>query len=494
LHPPIVDPGQEYRRAHIIAGRVTSGAPSKPNPGHLVAGKYRVDRVLGEGGMGVVVAATHIELDQKVALKFLLPALAARPELVQRFLREARAAVKIQSEHVARVLDVGTHEGTPYMVMEYLEGGDLATVLAERGPLPVGEAVGYLLEASEAIAEAHSLGIIHRDLKPANLFLAARPNGKAIVKVLDFGISKAPSAGKDANLTKTSAIMGSPNYMSPEQLVSASTVDVHADVWALGVVLYEMLTQKLPFEANTMPELVGVILQRAHEPLGAVRHDLPAALIGSIDRCLEKEPAKRYANVADLASALLPFGPPQSEQLVERIRHVLGHFGPPADRPSTGTRVPAPPAVMTFSPITSATPSHYNRRLLIAGPLVAMMLVGAAAVVVVVRASKSSAPPPPSLGMASAVATPPEPVVPPPAAAPSPAPAPGSPDPLTANPLSPKATSSLATEGQPATRNTARSPSPHPRSSAAAPDAGPSCHLVVHVDELGDKHFVQECR
>ncbi len=142
--------------------------------GEIVAEKYRVDRVLGVGGMGVVVAATHVHLDQRVALKFLLPSLAARADLVHRFLREARAAVKIQSEHVARVLDVGTHNGAPYMVMEYLEGEDLSNVIASRGPVGVAEAVGYVLEASEAVAEAHSLGIVHRDLKPANLFLARR--------------------------------------------------------------------------------------------------------------------------------------------------------------------------------------------------------------------------------------------------------------------------------------------------------------------------------
>ncbi len=241
-------------------------------PGDVVAEKYRVERVLGRGGMGIVVQATHLQLDQRVALKFLLPEVAAHPEVVSRFLREARAAVKVQSEHVARVLDVATTpDGTPFMVMEYLQGDDLAQRVTERGALPLSDAVGYVLEACEAIAEAHSLGIVHRDLKPANLFLAERPSGKPTVKVLDFGISKLPASVADAALTQPTTMMGSPSYMSPEQMVAAATVDTRTDVWAMGVVLYELLTAKLPFMADTMPELVGAVLQRRPEPLSASR-------------------------------------------------------------------------------------------------------------------------------------------------------------------------------------------------------------------------------
>jgi len=207
--------------------------------GDVVAGKYRVDRPLGAGGMGVVVAATHVELDRPVAIKVLLSGAAKDPDVVARFSREARAAAKIRSEHVARVLDVGLlPSGLPFMVMEYLEGEDLAWRLTQQACLPLPEIAQYVLEACEALAEAHAAGIIHRDLKPANLFLATRPDRSRIVKLLDFGISKSP-VGAAGAVTSTQAVMGSPVYMSPEQLVSAKNVDARSDVWSLGVVLYE---------------------------------------------------------------------------------------------------------------------------------------------------------------------------------------------------------------------------------------------------------------
>src|SRR5580700_8244830 len=182
--------------------------------GEILDGKYRVDRVLGVGGMGIVVAATHVHLNTRVAIKFLLPAAMGNAQVIERFAREARAAVQIQSEHVARVTDVGSlPTGSPYMVMEYLEGGDLADTLAQSGPMPVAQAVGFVLQACEAIAEAHSLGIVHRDLKPANLFLARRTGRDAVVKVLDFGISKTLDTQSGMSLTGTSSIMGSPLYM-----------------------------------------------------------------------------------------------------------------------------------------------------------------------------------------------------------------------------------------------------------------------------------------
>src|SRR5688572_12056721 len=224
--------------------------------GQILAGKYRVENVLGIGGMGVVVAAQHVQLGQRVALKFLNDEVCARPEAVDRFMREARAAVQIQSEHVARVTDVGQLEnGSPYIVMEYLEGTDLAAVLRSRGPLPVEEAVDYVLQAAEAIAVAHRLRIVHRDLKPANLFLTQRPDESSLVKVLDFGISKAldGSMGALSGLTTNSAVnvIGSPLYMSPEQFKSAKDVDTRSDIWSLGVIIHELVTGAYPFYAET---------------------------------------------------------------------------------------------------------------------------------------------------------------------------------------------------------------------------------------------------
>ncbi|MGC4092807.1 MAG: serine/threonine-protein kinase [Polyangiaceae bacterium] len=251
-------------------------------PGEVIAGKYRIERVLGEGGMGVVVEALHVQLDERVAIKFLLPQALGNEEAMARFAREARAAVKIKSEHVARVSDVGVLEsGAPYMVMELLQGQDLAALVHGSGPLPIGDAVDFLLQASEAIAEAHALGIVHRDLKPANLFMTCRADGSPCVKVLDFGISKVTTAGgsgSDLGMTRTHAIMGSPLYMSPEQMASTRNVDARADIWALGTILYELLTGRVPFQADTMPQLCGMILQEAVPPPRNLRPDLPPGL------------------------------------------------------------------------------------------------------------------------------------------------------------------------------------------------------------------------
>ncbi len=299
--------------------------------GEILADKYRVERVLGVGGMGVVVAAHHLQLDEKVALKFLLPALLANKEAVSRFAREARAAVKIKSEHVARVSDVGTLEnGAPYMVMEYLEGSDLSMWLGQRGALPIEQAAEFILQASEAIAEAHALGIVHRDLKPANLFVIRRPDSTLSVKVLDFGISKSTGlggSGAGSSVTQTSALMGSPLYMSPEQMQSSKDVDTRSDIWSLGVILYQLVANAPPFHADTMPELVLTIVSRGPDPLRAHRADVPEGFETVILRCLDKDRGKRFQTVGELAIALLPFGPKRAKASVERISGILRAAG-----------------------------------------------------------------------------------------------------------------------------------------------------------------------
>jgi serine/threonine-protein kinase len=303
---------------------------SEVHEGQILAGKFRIERVLGRGGMGVVVAATHLQLDERVALKFLLPDALSNPEAVERFAREARAAVKIKSEHVARVSDVGTLEsGSPYMVMEYLEGQDLAAWVRAAGAMTAPEAIEFLLQACEAIAEAHALGIVHRDLKPANLFVTRRADGSPCIKVLDFGISKVtlPGAGPDLGMTKTTSIMGSPLYMSPEQMSSTRNVDMRTDIWALGVILYETLTGRVPFDAETMPQLCGMILQDPPRPLRDLRPDVSEALQAVVFHCLEKKRENRFSNVADLAFALAPFGAPAAGRSAERIARVLGAAG-----------------------------------------------------------------------------------------------------------------------------------------------------------------------
>lgn len=297
-----------------------STAPVKP--GDVIADKFLIERILGAGGMGVVVVARHVHLDQRVAIKFLLPAVAKSPEAVARFAREARAAAKIQSEHVARVLDVATHDGTPYMVMEYLEGQDLESTLQELGTLPIDKAIDYVLQALEALAEAHVAGIVHRDLKPANIFLARRADGSSIVKILDFGISKL-SGGSDPQITTTSAQMGSPLYMSPEQLRRTKDVDARADIWSLGVILQELIVGEAPFMSETLPEIIAMILSEPPLSMRLRRPDVPSQLEAVIRRCLEKRPGDRYPNVAALAVALQPFAPERSRVSIDRVTRVI---------------------------------------------------------------------------------------------------------------------------------------------------------------------------
>ncbi len=289
--------------------------------GSTIAGKYRVERVLGQGGMGIVVVAMHDELDQRVAIKFLLKDALADSEWIARFAREAKAAARIKSEHAVKVYDVGklADTGAPYMVMEYLEGRDLQSILNDRKTLPVAEAVEYLLQACEAIAEAHGVGVVHRDLKPANLFLMQRADGSPCVKILDFGISKMTSltGGDQQNVTNTTAIVGSPLYMSPEQMRASKNVDRRTDIWSLGVILQELVSGMPSFVANTTAELCALVLTAAPSPLGVI--GAPAGLGAVIEKCLQKNPDLRYASIAEFARALEPFGPPSVKTSVERI-------------------------------------------------------------------------------------------------------------------------------------------------------------------------------
>jgi eukaryotic-like serine/threonine-protein kinase len=288
--------------------------------GDVLAGKFRVDRVLGAGGMGVVVAATHLQLDQVVALKFVRTEALHNPEIVSRFEREARAAVRLKSEHAARIIDVGRLEtGSPYIVMEYLEGQDLAQVLEQRRALPVATACDYLIQACDAIAEAHGLGIVHRDLKPGNLFLARTSHGQQAIKVLDFGISKTQGPAGDVNMTRTQAVMGSPGYMSPEQMRSTKNVDGRTDVWSLGVILYELVAGRTPFQADTFSALCLRIAVDPHPPMQALPSKMPPGFEAVVNRALEKDPAMRYQSAAELAQALAPYASPSARERAQRL-------------------------------------------------------------------------------------------------------------------------------------------------------------------------------
>ena len=351
------------RRTEMTMGRdraaaddeaMSHGAPGSDagvTAGDVLAGKYRVDQVLGAGGMGVVVAAYHLQLEQRVALKFLRASALRDPSGRARFDREARAAARIRGEHVARVLDVGHLEsGAPYLVMEYLEGLDLSAWLSRRGPLPVELAVDFVLQACEAVAEAHSLGIIHRDLKPANLFCVHRPDGLPSIKVLDFGISKtAPGDASEAHMTATSAVIGSPLYMSPEQMRSPREVDTRADVWALGIVLYELLTGRTPFASETLPMLVLRIAQEPAPPIWIHRGDVPAPLAAAISACLVKDRERRTRSVGELAAAIAPFASVRGRVSASTIERVLAGTAPTnAVGAMTAPDLPVAPPPPTF--------------------------------------------------------------------------------------------------------------------------------------------------
>jgi eukaryotic-like serine/threonine-protein kinase len=334
--------------------------PSSVNvhSGDILADKYRVDRVLGQGGMGVVVLAEHIELRERVAIKFLLDEAAGNVELAERFIREARAAVRIKSEHVVRVIDVGRlPSGAPYMVMEYLEGQDLSERLLS-GPLPIEDAVDYVIQCCEAMHVAHRAGIVHRDLKPANLFLTQRPDGSPLIKILDFGISKVKSPdAAQLSLTHTQAMMGSPLYMSPEQMRSSKDVSASADLWSLGVILHELISGDVPFTGETFPEVLVKVMGEAPPSLRSLRPEVPEGLDAVVRRCLEKRPADRYSSVAALAVALTPFASQRTSGLQSRLASSMTDppLGAPRGLGATALigGVPAQPPIIVPARVTA---------------------------------------------------------------------------------------------------------------------------------------------
>jgi serine/threonine protein kinase len=331
-------------------------------PGHVIAGKYVIDRVLGRGGVGVVVSATHLALEQKVAIKFLRSDVALSEDTTQRFLQEARAAAMLRSEHVARVHDFGMSEqGHAYIVMEHLEGMDLGNVL-DTGPLPIEAAVEYVLQTCLALAEAHRAGIVHRDLKPANLFLTRRPDGQPVIKILDFGISKiVPKTprGSNAALVTTNANMGSPEYMSPEQMRSAKSVDHRVDIWALGIVLYELITGLPAFTADTIQQLFHLIDASEPTPVESLRPDVPDAVKDVIARCLQKNRMDRFADVAELAVALRPAAKGRAAALVDAVVATLD--GPASVGSSPGTLAPETSTVRSNAHVISPLPTADSR-------------------------------------------------------------------------------------------------------------------------------------
>jgi serine/threonine protein kinase len=309
--------------------------PAPPSPGDVLAGKYRVEGTVGKGGMGVVLSAQHLQLGQKVAIKLLLANPSEREPASTRFLREARAAAGLHSDHVVRIYDLGTLEsGVPFMVMELLRGSDLGTLIDTRGPLPINLALEYVLQACDAIAEAHALGIIHRDLKPSNLFLTRRSDGDPLIKVLDFGISKAlgPDSQLEGELTATRTVLGSPFYMSPEQVRDSKSVDSRTDIWALGVILQELITGEPAFFADTFPGICAAIVADPPASIREQRSEVPEEVEAIVRRCLEKNPRDRYQSVPELMRAI--------EALLPRRSRSLPSVAPVRGEPGVSTNAP----------------------------------------------------------------------------------------------------------------------------------------------------------
>ncbi|MBS2017264.1 MAG: serine/threonine protein kinase [Deltaproteobacteria bacterium] len=282
-----------------------------PTIGDVIAGKYRIEAELGHGAMGRVFEANHLVLRHVVALKFMHPHLLRVPLAVKRFAREARAAARLRSDHAVRVLDVDHHRGAPFIVMERLTGMSLARILREEGPLPVREAVELVVQACDALDEAHAAGIIHRDVKPENLFVETDArSGRRRLKVLDFGLAKAKLPDDDGFLTlygpaSTRRAVGSPQYMSPEQVREAKDVDLRTDVWSLGVTLYELLTGVAPFARSSVTRVLAAILHGRETPIRALRPDVPEPLAEVLLRCLAKERDGRFPSAKALSKALV---------------------------------------------------------------------------------------------------------------------------------------------------------------------------------------------
>lgn len=347
--------------------------------GDVIAEKYRVEDVLGQGGMGVVLAAVDTQLDRPVAVKVLSAQHAKNAQVLERFVQEARAAARLESEHVVRIFDVGTlPDRRPFIVMEKLRGADLGQVLEAEQRLPVLDAVAFVVEAAEGVAEAHLCGIVHRDLKPANLFLARMPDGTSRIKVVDFGVSKmAARADTSLSLTATSLVLGSPVYMSPEQLRSPRDVDARADIWALGTILHELVTGEPPFVAESITELSAkILLESLPPPETRVPTPLPGGFGDVVRKALAKDRDLRYATVAEFALALAPYAPPSSREIIRRIarmqnaseaaRAVLG-----TEAPRRSTPVPAPCKAFARTPaswgstVNSPKPSKTKRNVIV---------------------------------------------------------------------------------------------------------------------------------
>jgi serine/threonine protein kinase len=475
---------------------------SLPSPGDVLAGKYRIERLVGRGGMGAVFAAQHILLNQRVAVKLLLGELANSTEATGRFMNEARAAAQIQGEHVARVLDIGQlPDGMPYMVLEYLEGSDFSVLLKQRGFLTVPEVADCALQVLDALGQAHAAGIVHRDLKPANLFLARRHDGTSVVKVLDFGISKnlSPLGGAPQGMTQTRSLLGSPQYMSPEQLRTPRGVDARTDIWSMGVILYELLTGAAPFTGEAIGELFMQIMEQTPLPLRSHRAEIPVDLEAIVMRCLSRDPNGRFANVNELAAVLRVFASAQMRALMSARGSSpgLASTGPNAAPAITSPGNTAAPWANTGPSASEPAGLPDGRRGKVVAIIGAGIFCAIVAVVGVIALVEHGATPASSAASQG-------PVAPLPAASSASPPAPTMPAVTLAPVTDHDAAADDAPKAQAATAVGARvspgvspraagAPGPTPPKPPAATPAPNGCDPNYYFDKDGHKHFKPEC-
>ena len=440
--------------------------------GEVVGEKYRLVRLLGEGGMGSVYEARHDVIGRRFAVKFLHAELASHPEILLRFRREAQAAGSLENENIAAVTDFGSSpDGAPYIVMEFLEGEDLAKTLARTGPLPIARAAHILIQVCRGLFAAHGRGIVHRDLKPENLLLQQRGDGGDLVKILDFGIAKLKSTEhRPEAATRTGITLGTPYYMPPEQARGQKELDERADIYALGVILFELLSAQKPHNGENYNAILYSILMGAAPRIEQFRPDLPSELAGVVHRAMAGEAKDRYQSVSELSQALAPFtgraltpAPTMSNASTVMAQHGAAAQSVPSV--SNSTRAPV---AFTPNPTLPLTQPKQSRAGLWVGLSVVLLGVVGAGGWFAMRA----APPPPDTSAATAAVAPPAPPPPPPAVAPTPTPE------LAATPapiVSASAAPVAEAPAQPAPRQGGRplklqaKPAPVPAPAAAAP-------------------------
>jgi len=483
--------------------------------GDVLAGKYLVEEILGVGAMGVVVAALHVELDRRVALKFMKLEAITRPEGIERFLREARAAGRLRSEHTCQVHDVGRLEnGAPYIVMELLDGEDLETLLKRAGPLPVGEVTRYMIEVCEAMAEAHAAGIVHRDLKPQNLFRLRKANGRAQIKVLDFGISKNLQS-TDIVETAANVVIGTPAYMSPEQLASSKSVDPRTDIWSLGVIMYQLLVDRLPFTGSDLLSLGVAVMSQEPESPSTIRKDLDARLAFVISKCLMKDREHRFASAVELSHALAPFADPVVMWTPAADRARAANVSSEYDAQTAPTVLPPPPPTLPAATETTlgmaaseSVPGH-PRRSRHPGLLIGASVVVAAGLILGVgtylRQRDSSSPNRPlaSPTRDEATATPPpaptKPASAPTTPAPAPAPTPPPPPALAAGHEPGPASAPKPAPASPPVKPAVTHKVHHAPKTGTSKPAGSttkpavSCDPPYTVNQVGKRIYKKEC-